>query len=48
MELFLKILAFLPIVLWGFGGFRMNELRGELPKVVTYYVFIGVLYLIFV
>ena len=48
METVFYILFAIPLVLWGLGGFKIYELTRELPKVIGWYVVVGVLYLILV
>ena len=48
METVFYILFAIPLVLWGLGGFKIYELIRELPKVIGWYVVVGVLYLILV
>ena len=48
MDILFSVLLAVPVVLWGFGGFKLFELRMELKKVVVWYVVVGGAYLIFV
>ena len=48
MEILLTVLLVAPVVLWGFGGFKLIDLQRELKKVVVWYLLVGGAYLFFV
>lgn len=47
MEVLLEILLFVPIALWGIGGFKMEDLAREWGKIAGWYVVIGIPYIAF-
>jgi hypothetical protein len=48
METFSLVLAAIPIVLWGLGGFKSSEVAAEAPKLVVWYAIVGLIYFVFV
>ena len=44
MKYLFYFLFAIPLVLWALGGFKLQELLRELPKLIGWYVVIGVLF----
>ena len=44
MEFFLIVMMVYPVVEWGFGGFKINELIHESGKLIIWYAIFGGLY----